>query len=77
MDALIKMCGEPVYKVIVEDSQGNQIAVPTFYLPATTRQIGGIKDGGHIKKLIQEEVEKCNNYELLKAIYAFVRRLNK
>ena len=50
MDALIKMCGEPVYKVIVEDSQGNQIAVPTFYLPATTRQIGGIKDGGHIKK---------------------------
>lgn len=37
MDVLIKMCGEPVYKVIVEDSQGNQIAVPTFYLPATTR----------------------------------------
>ena len=29
-----------------------------------------------LKKLIQEEVEKCNNYEL-KAIYAFVRRLNK
>ena len=37
MDALIKMCGEPVYKVIREDSQGNQIAVPTSYLPATTR----------------------------------------
>ena len=36
MDALIKMCGEHV-KVIREDSQGNQIAVPTFYLPATTR----------------------------------------
>ena len=49
MDALIKMCGEPVYKVIGEDAQ----------------------------ELIQEEVEKCNNYEFLKAIYAFVRRLNK
>ncbi len=30
-----------------------------------------------LKKLIQEEVEKCNNYEFLKAIYAFVRRLSK
>ena len=37
MDALIKMCGEPVYKVIGDDSQGNQIAVPTFYLSGTTR----------------------------------------
>ena len=37
MDALIKMCGEPVYKVIGEDAQENQIAVPTFYSPATTR----------------------------------------
>lgn len=26
MDALIKMCGEPVYKVIGDDSQGNQIS---------------------------------------------------
>lgn len=30
-----------------------------------------------LKKLIQQEVEKCNNYEFLKAIYTFVRRLNK
>lgn len=30
-----------------------------------------------VKNFAQLQVEKCNNYELLKAIYSFVRRLNK